>query len=257
MKLSVCVIAKDEKDDLPLLLGSLAPLRAALGAEFECVVLDSGSADGTPELAAAWGARVERRPFDDFARHKQACADLARGEWLLSLDCDERLTPALAAEVLALLAGAPARHGYLLPFRVEFMGRVLRWGGLGGEKHLRLYRKAKGRFGGEHLHEGVRVDGPVGRLSGAVLHRPYRDLGEYLAKMDLYTARAARRRWEAGRRLRWTDHLRPFWELLSRLVLRGGVLDGKPGVVWALLSAFHNWLKYARLADLEAPGGRR
>lgn len=256
MKLSVCVIAKDEQHDLPHLLKSLEPLRAAFADDFECVVLDSGSSDRTPELAAAWGARVERRPFDDFARHKQACADLARGEWLLSLDCDERLTAELAAEVAALLSCAPTRHGYLLPFQVEFMGRVLRWGGLGGEKHLRLYRKAKGRFGGEHLHEGVRVEGPSARLSGAVLHRPYRDLGEYLAKMDLYTALAARRRWEAGRRLRATDHLRPFWEVFSRLVLRLGVLDGTPGVVWALLSAFHNWLKYARLADLERSGGR-
>lgn len=250
MKLSVCVIAKDEEQDLPGLLESLAPLRAALGRDFEAVVLDSGSTDGTLKAASAWGARASRRAFDDFAAQKQACVDLASGEWVLSLDADERLSAEGAAEVLRLLSGRPEAEGYTLPFQVEFMGRVLRWGGLGGERHLRLFRREKGRFGGEHLHEGIVVEGPVARLEAAVLHRPYRDLGEYVAKMEEYTARAARRRWDAGRRPCWTDHLRPFWELFARLVLKGGLLDGRPGVAWAMLSSFHTWLKYARLSDI-------
>ncbi|MBI5594533.1 MAG: glycosyltransferase family 2 protein [Elusimicrobia bacterium] len=250
MKLSVCVIAKDEERDLPGLLESLEPLRTALGPEFEAVVLDSGSSDGTMRAAAGWGARVSSRPFDDFAAQKQACVDRASGDWVLSLDADERLSPEGSALVLQALSQDPPEAGFSLPFDVEFMGRVLRWGGLGGERHLRLFRRAKGRFGGEHLHEGVSVAGPVGRLEARVLHRPYRDLGEYLAKMEEYTARAARRRWKAGRRPCWTDHLRPFWELFVRLVLKGGVLDGRPGVSWAMLSAFHTWLKYARLSEM-------
>lgn len=249
MKLSVCVIAKDEERDLPGLLESLQPLRRALGPDFEAVVLDSGSCDGTLKAASGWGARVSSRPFDDFAAQKQACVDLAAGEWVLSLDADERLTPEGSAAVLAALRGDTPEAGFTLPFDVEFMGRVLRWGGLGAERHLRLFRRAKGRFGGAHLHEGVSVDGVVGRLEARVLHRPYRDLGEYLGKMEEYTARAARRRWESGRRPCWTDDLRPFWELFVRLVLKGGLLDGRPGVAWAMLSAFHTWLKYARLSD--------
>lgn len=255
MKLSVCVIAKDEERDLPELLGSLAPLRAALAERFEAVVLDSGSADATMKVAAQWGARVSRRPFDDFAAQKQACVDLSTGEWVLSLDADERLSAAGAGALLDAISRPAAADGFTLPFEVEFMGRVLRWGGLGGERHLRLFRREKGRFGGEHLHEGVRVDGRVAHLEAAVLHRPYRDLGEYLSKMEGYTARAARRRWDAGRRPCWTDHLRPFWELFARLVLKGGLLDGRPGVTWAMLSAFHTWLKYARLADIAREDG--
>lgn len=255
MKLSVSVIARDEERDLPGLLASLEPLRAALGTDFEAVLLDSGSTDRTLELAGQWGARTARRRFDDFAAQKQACADLCAGDWVLSLDADERLTPEAATAVAAALQGRA--DGFTVPFRVEFMGRVLRWGGLGGERHLRLFRRAAGRFQGSHIHEGVVVRGRVERLEAPVLHRPYRDLGEYLAKLDAYTARGARARWEAGRRLRWRDHLKPGWELFSRLVLRLGLLDGTPGVVWAMLSAFHSWLKYARLADLDRLEPRR
>lgn len=257
MKLSVCVIAKDEERDLPGLLESLAPLRQALADAFECVVLDSGSTDATLAVAERWGARTARRPFDDFASQKQACLDLCAGDWVLSLDCDERLTPGLARDVLGVLADPAAAAGYELPFEVEFLGKVLRWGGLGGETHLRLFRRAKGRFGGEHVHEGVRVDGPVGRLAHPVRHRPYADLAEYMAKFDVYTERAARARLAAGRRPCWSDALRPWWELFSRVVLKLGVLDGREGLLWARLSASHTRRKYARLAELTKAEARK
>lgn len=256
MKLSVCVIARDEERDLPGLLESLLPLRAALGPDFECVLLDSGSRDRTLELAARWGARTASRPFDDFAAQKQACLDLCAGEWALSLDCDERLSPELAGALPGVLADPGAAAGYELPFEVEFEGRVLRWGGLGGERHLRLFRRAQGRFGGEHLHEGVRVEGPVARLAHPVRHRPYADRREYMDKLAVYIERAARARLAAGRRPCWTDALRPPWELFARLVLKLGVLDGRPGVEWARLAALHTRLKYRRLAELARAEGR-
>lgn len=255
MRLSVCVIARDEERDLPGLLESLAPLRDALGPAFECVVLDSGSSDGTVAVAERWGARTARRPFDDFASQKQACLDLCAGEWVLSLDCDERLTPGLAQDVLGVLAD-PAAAGYELPFEVEFLGKVLRWGGLGGETHLRLFRRGKGRFGGEHVHEGVRVDGPVARLPHPVRHRPYADLAEYWDKFEVYTERAARARLAAGRQPSWADGLRPWWELFARLVLKLGLLDGRAGVLWARLAAAHTRRKYERLAELSAEARR-
>lgn len=257
MKLSVCVIARDEERDLPELLASLATLRAALGADFECVVLDSGSKDGTRAVAERWGARTAARDFDDFASQKQACLDLCTGDWVLSLDCDERLTPGLAEDILRVISGPAGPAGYVLPFEVEFEGKVLRWGGLGGETHLRFFQRAKGRFGGEHVHEGVRVDGPVARLRHPVRHRPYADLAEYREKFEVYTERAARARLAAGRRPSPLDALRPWWELFSRLVLKLGVLDGRQGVLWAHLSATHTRRKYQRLAELAGTQARR
>lgn len=245
-RLSALIIAKDEERDLPACLESLS------GAADEVVVLvDDSTSDRTEDLARAAGCVVARRRFDDYARQRQAALDLCSGEWVLWIDADERLSPSLRAALAGPLPGDA--DGLVLPFRVRFLGRELLRGGLGGETHLRLFRRAKARFVGGGLHEGVEVAGPVRRLEGGglVLHEPYRDIPDYMSKLDRYTTLAAEKRFAAGRRFAPWDHLRPIWELVSRLVLRLGFLDGRPGLFWAFLAAFHTWLKYAKLADME------
>jgi len=248
-RISAFVITRDEEHNIE---GCLESLR---GLEAEIVVLDDSTDGRTRELARKYTDKVSRRPFDDFASQKQAALDLCGGDWALSIDADERLTPELREEIPAALSRADEGiGGFSIPFRVRFLGRCLRFGGLGGERHLRLFRKAGARFTGRHLHEGIRVDGRIARLHGAMLHTPYRDLDEYLEKMRRYTTRAALQRYENGRRFRAVHHLLPFWELLRRLLLRGGIFDGTPGVVWAGLSAMHTWIKYLKLRELEDEG---
>ena len=254
VRLSAVLIAKDEERDLPGALDSVRGL-----ADEVVVLLDASTRDASEAVARAAGALVSRRAFDGYGAQKQAALELASGDWVLSLDADERVTPELAAEIKrALAAGDGAPDGFEIPFAVRFMGKDLRWGGLGGERHLRLFRRAAGRFSSGAVHEGIELAGPVGRLSGRMRHEPYRDLSEYLAKLDAYTTLAARRRLEAGVRPRlWHHGLLP-WEFFSRAVLRLGLLDGLPGLVWAGLSAFHRWLKYAKLAEMRrAEGDRR
>ncbi len=244
LDLSVVVITRDEERDLPACLDSVKGLAA------EVVVVDDRSTDRTKELARERGAIVREREFDHYAGQKQFALEQATKTWVLSLDADERVTPALAAEIARLLPASDA-DGFEVPFEVEFMGRVLRFGGLGSEKHLRLVRRGKGRFVGGGLHEGLEVKGAVSRTEGRIRHIPYRDLDEYLDKLARYTTLAAQKRREAGRRASVLHHLLPFWELFSRLVLRLGLLDGTPGVVYAGLSSFHTWIKYAKLRELE------
>ena len=239
------MIAKDEERDLPGCLLSLKALVSEI-----VVVVDDATTDRTEELARGAGAKVIRRRFDDYARQRQASLDAATGEWCLWIDPDERLTPELAGEIREAVESG-AFDGYALPFSVLFLGRRLRWGGLGSESHLRLFRRAKSRFGGGLLHEGVRVDGPVGRLRGRVLHEPYRDLADYESKLDRYTTLAARKRLAEGRRPGPLDALRGPWELFARLVLKLGFLDGAPGVLWARLAARHTRLKYAKLKKMQ------
>lgn len=245
-RLSALIIAKDEERDLPACLESLS------GAADEIVVLvDASTSDRTEELARAAGCRVARRVFDDYARQRQAALDLCAGDWVLWIDADERLSPALKRALAGPLPEQAA--GFILPFHVRFLGRTLRFGGLGGETHLRLFRRSRGRFVGGALHEGVELQGPCARfpLEGTIEHEPYRDIPDYMSKLDRYTTLAAEKRFAAGRRFAAWDHLRPLWELFSRLVLRLGILDGRPGLFWAYLAAFHTWLKYAKLADME------
>lgn len=243
--LSVVVITRNEEHDIGACLDSVGGLAA------EVVVVDNRSTDRTVALARERGAVIRERDFDNYAAQKQAALELATKTWVLSLDADERVTPALAAELDRVLPGAANADGFIVPFEVEFMGRVLRFGGLGSERHLRLVRRGAGRFVGGGLHEGLEVKGPVLLTASPIRHVPYRDLDEYLEKLSRYTTLAARKRFDAGRRASVLRHLLPFWELFARLVLRLGLLDGTPGIVYAGLSAFHTWIKYVKLKELE------
>lgn len=243
--LSALLIAKDEERDLPGCLEALKGLVDEI-----VVVVSADTTDRTEDIARAAGAKVLRRAFDDYARQRQAGLDAATGEWCLWIDPDERVTPALAAEMRALLSGAPDAAAFDVPFDVVFLGRVLRWGGLGCESHVRLFRRDKARFVGGQLHESLEINGTVGRLRGKIAHQPYADISDYLSKLDRYTTLAAEKRRAAGKRFTPLHHLLLPWEFFSRAVLKLGVLDGFSGLVWAGLAAFHSWLKYVKLGAM-------
>ena len=244
--ISAILIAKDEEADLPGCLKSLQGLAVEV-----VIVVSEDTTDRTEEIARAAGARVLLRRFDDYASQRQAGLDAARGEWCLWIAPDERVSAALAAEIRAALSGPASAGGYDISFEVVFLGRTLRWGGLGCEKHLRLFRRSQARFVGGALHEGIVVDGLLGRLKGVIVHEPYRDISDYLSKLDRYTTLAARKRFQAGRRSSPLHHLILPWNFFSRAVLKLGVLDGYPGLVWAGLAACHSWLKSMKLRELE------
>lgn len=244
--LSAILIAKDEERDLPGCLESLKGLATEI-----VIVVSDDTTDQTEEIARAAGAKVIRRKFDDYAGQRQASLDAATGDWCLWIDPDERATPELATEIRSALSGSPSADAYDIPFEVRFLGRTLRWGGLGSESHVRLFRRAKARFVGGGLHEGIQIDGPEGRLEGKIVHEPYKNISEYLEKLDRYTTLAAEKRHAAGVRFSVFRHLILPWEFFARTVLKLGILDGYPGVVWAGLSAYHSWLKYVKLGEIQ------
>jgi glycosyltransferase involved in cell wall biosynthesis len=244
--LSAIMIATDEERDLPGCLDNLKGL-----ADEIVVVVSEETKDRTEELARAAGAKVMRRPFVDYAPQRQVSLDAAAGDWCLWIDPDERVTPPLRDEIRSLLA-APAADAYAIGFEVWFLGRPLRWGGMGRESHVRLFKREKARFQGGLLHEGLDVAGATGRVRrGRMVHVPYQDLCDYLGKLDRYTTLAARKRWEQGKRFHWWHHLILPWEFFARAVLKLGVLDGRAGLVWAGLAAFHSWLKYVKLGKIQ------
>ncbi len=252
MSLSVVIITRDAE---PVLSDCLASVAWA----DEIVVVDSGSVDGTIALAASAGARIIRQAFLGYGPQKNVGVDAARGEWILNVDADERVTPALAEEISRVIASPDAAAGYEIPFDVRFLGGRLRFGGVGGERHLRLFRKAAGRFSAAPIHEAVEVAGghafggqAVGRLRGRIIHESYRTLEEYWRKLDRYSRMDAERWRAAGRRFAWWKLARIPFEFLQRSVLRLGILDGRRGLIWAGLCAWAVLVKYARLRELEA-----
>jgi len=241
-KLSACIIAMDEEERIGACLESLAFCD-------EIVVVDSHSSDRTRELAAARGARVIERDWPGHVAQKEHAIRAATHDWVLCLDADEQLSPQLRAQIVALQErGFEGAQGWRFPRCSEYLGSWIRNGTWYPDRQLRLFDRRRGRWGGRDPHDRVELDGRVGELSGELLHRPYRTLGEHLETIESYTSIMARGMWERGERASALDLItHPLARVLRFYVLKRGFLDGWRGLLLALLAGWYVFLKYAKL----------
>lgn len=240
------LISYNEELDLPRALASLA------GIADEIILVDSGSTDRTREIARTFGARVYSRKLDSFAEQKNYAASLSSNDWILSIDCDEELSPELRSAVLAWKKTGPVEVGYDFPRLTNYLGGWIRHSGWYPEFRVLLFRRDKGKFVSA-LHERVHVEGPVGRLNGHLFHYTIRSLAEHQAKLDAMSTMAAEDMFARGRKS-WRAAMifAPPWTVLQRLVFQLGVLDGRRGWLIAWLSGNYIYLKYRKLGRLLA-----
>lgn len=241
--LSACIITLNEADRLDACLDSLAFCD-------EIVVIDSGSTDGTRELAAARGARVFEHPFAGYRMQKDFAVAQALHDWVLCLDADERVTPALRTSIEATRdAGFAAAAGYRFARATEYFGAFLRHGNAYPDRVLRLFDRRRGGWRGEReIHEHVSVDGRVATLAGELEHRAYRSLDDQLARYRRYATLMAADMHARGRRARLLDMVtHPAWRFLRGFVLRAGYRDGWRGFLFACMEADYVREKFARL----------
>ena len=219
----------------------------------EILVVDSGSTDATVDIARAKGAKVMTRHWSGYVDQKNFAAERAAHDWIFSLDADERITPALAAEIQELLSSEPERKAYRAP-RVTFhLGRWFRTTDFYPDFQTRLYDRRAARWSGRHVHESVTADGPIGRLRHDLEHYSFRDLRDHLDRINLYSSLAALQLHEAGRRAGALDLLlRPPAAFLRNYLLRRGFLDGTAGLTLSLVNAYSVFLKFAKLRELQA-----
>lgn len=243
--LSVVIITLNEEKRLPLCLQSLPR-----GAEI--VVLDSGSTDRTREVAIRFGARVETRPFTDYADQKNAASALASRNWILSIDADEVLDETLSNSILDVSRPEAGRreNGFRLRRRLVFMGRTMRFGKT-SDRPLRLFRKGRGRFTSP-IHERLVLEsGPTGLLAGQMAHHSYASITDYFHRFNRYTSRVADHHIDRrGMARPGPLHVvRPWGEFFKRYVLLLGFLDGYPGYCYALFSSFYAYVKYVKIRE--------
>ena len=250
-KLSVTIITKNEANDIGDALASVS-------FADEIVVVDSFSTDDTVAIAKRYTDRVIVRDWPGYIDQKNYAASIARHDWILSLDADERATPALAAEIAAMMRGTPREMAYRIP-RVTFhLGRWIRTTDWYPDYQLRLYDRRAAQWTGRYVHEAVTVRGEIGRLRGELQHYAYRDISDHLETIDRYTTYAARQMYEEGRRsglLQIVGH--PPLAFLRNYIARGGIRDGAPGLIVSALNSYYVFLKFAKLWELQRTDAHR
>jgi hypothetical protein len=250
-RLSVIVITRNEAQRLPTCLASLA-------FADEVIVVDSGSTDGTPEIARSHGARViETTDWPGFGPQKQRALDAASGDWVFSIDADEWVDAKLAAAIQGVLAAGAsgaalsAQPAALCVDRLSaFCGQWMHAGSWSPDRIVRMFRRGHARFSDDQVHERLLVDGPgpLGTLPGLLLHNSITSLHDGLDKMNRYSSGRAIDLRRQGRRgglgIALGHGLSSF---LRSYLLRRGFLDGRRGFVLAMLDAQNSCNRYLKL----------
>jgi len=241
MKISVVLITKNEAHNIRECLESVSWCDRA-------IIVDSGSTDGTVETARAMGAEVhETATWPGFGPQKNLALSKVQTEWVLSIDADERVTPALRDEILSAI-NANEADAYDMPRLSRFCGRFMRHSGWYPDRLTRVFRVGKARFTDDIVHENVVTDGPIGHLQTPLLHYTYDNFSQVLGKIDHYSTLGARQAFQRGKSASVASAWgHGAWAFLRAYLLRRGFMDGPQGLAVALMNGQASYYKYIKL----------
>jgi len=238
-RLSAIIITKDEAAHIGDCLDSLAFCD-------ERIVVDGASSDGTIMIAKQRGARVATHSWKGFGPQKNYALSLAQGDWVLSIDADERVTPELAREIRAAINSGKA-DGYELPRRSTFCGHMMRHSGWFPDRVLRLFRRDKGRFTEDIVHERVMCEGVVARLKEPILHYPVARLEDAIRRIDQYSTLGAEKLAASDRKVSALSGVtHGIGTFLRVYLLKLGFLDGAAGFMLAVANAEGAYYRYQK-----------
>ncbi len=258
-------MANPADDKLPLTVAIIAlnagsqigPCLASVDFADEVLVVDSGSTDDTVEVSRRHGARVEAREWLGFGRQKQHAVSIAKHDWVLCLDADERVTEALARGIRTALAGR-RYHAYRMARRNRFLGRWLGHGEGYPDWSLRLFHRAYASWSNDEVHEAVLTTAEVGRLEGDLLHDSAEDVATYMTKQNRYTTLHAEALYRQGVRASyWRLFASPLVRFVKFYLVRFGFLDGGPGFAHVVIGCNNTFHKYLKLIELEKTATRQ
>ncbi len=248
--LSVAIITHNEEQNLPRTLTSVQ------WAD-EIIVVDSGSTDATLDIARSFNARgynlrILERPWPGFAAQKNFAIAECTGDWVLSLDADEELTPELQQEIHKLFTEAPLADAFFIRRRNLFLGRWIKRGGFYPDPKLRLFRRGTAKFEDRPVHETITFQGETATLDNDLVHHAYPTLSTYIEHMERYSTLGAEILITKGRTSAswlafvWNVLLMPVISFKWNYFFRGGFLDGREGLLLHLYQAVYTSWKYAK-----------
>jgi glycosyltransferase involved in cell wall biosynthesis len=243
IRLSVILITKNEEHNIGDCLASVA-------FADEIIVVDSGSTDNTVAIARAAGAKVIETPdWPGFGPQKNRALDAATGQWVLSIDADERITPDLADEIHAIVATGPATaDAYEISRRSWYCGKFIRRSGWSPDYVTRLFKRGKARFTDHIVHERLVADGQVKRLKGHMLHYSFRNYSQVLSKVDSYSTLSAQQAYARGKRASVGKAvLHGWWAFMRTYFFKLGFLDGSHGLALAISNAEGSYYRYLKI----------
>jgi glycosyltransferase involved in cell wall biosynthesis len=248
--LSIVLITQNEEKNLGGTLASVMPLLVDGGGEI--IIVDSGSADRTLEIAASHGAKIFPEAWKGFAAQKNSAMHKASGDWVLQLDADEALEPELATEIKTVLASSSGLLGFWIPRKNFFMGRWIKHGGFYPDPKLRLVLRGAGKFEEYGAHPTIKIAGPTAQLKHSLIHNAYPTLRGYIDHMNSYSTMGAQVVLENGKRgFSLADiAIRPWLTFVYNYILRLGFLDGREGLLLHLYHSVYVSWKYAKAWEL-------
>jgi len=244
--LSAIVIVKNEAANIAACLDGLAFCD-------QRIVVDSGSVDDTIQIAQESGATVVSHDWAGFGPQKNFALSLATGEWVLSIDADERVSRELAAEIQAATK-APRANAYEIPRVTRFLGRNMRGADGSSDYVLRLFRRGCARFTDDLVHERVAYEGGVARLVTPIEHHSVRRLEDALSRVDRYSTAGAQMMIASGRRISFSSGIwHGLWTFIRVYVIQRGFLDGREGFLQAVANAEGSYYRYMKAWHMSRP----
>lgn len=242
-RLSVIIVTKNEAHNIQACLASV---------QFadEIIIFDSGSTDDTVTIASAYTPHITVTDWPGDGPQKNRALQKATGDWILCLDADERVSEALKQEILATLDDS-SFDAFEIPYQSSYCGKMIRFGDWRNEKHLRLFRRNKGKFTEDIVHCHAKINGSIGLLKKPIHHHPFHSLEHLLHKLNDYSTQSALHKFKSGKKASFTTALvHAAWSFLRGYIVKYGFLDGKEGFMLALSNAQGTYYRYLKLMYL-------
>jgi glycosyltransferase involved in cell wall biosynthesis len=247
-KISVTVVTYNEEKNIDRCLKSV-------NWADEIIVVDSFSTDRTVDICRQYTDKVIQHKWEGYIKQKNYAVKHAKFDWILAIDADEEISPALKEEIEKLKTTGFTKNGYKIPRKVYYLGKWIKHGGWYPDYKIRLFDRQRGQWGGIDPHDEIQLQGACGRLKNDLFHYSYEDLRAHINQINSFTSISAQEFAKKGKRALMLNILfNPFFKFLKAYILKLGFLEGRVGFFISILGSFYVFLKYLKLWELDQFG---